>query len=60
MEPAESYLRRALAAKEKIFGPDSLTTGRTLKNLALALQYLGRQQEADRTRERAAKIFKTK
>ena len=50
---AEVHFRRALAIAERSFGPDQITSVRTLIGLARAEAALGRSSEAETFRQRA-------
>ncbi len=54
---AEDVLRQALAIREKINGPKSLEVGRTLNNLAIAMDGQGMKEEAQAYRQRSLEIL---
>lgn len=51
--------RRAVAAKEKVHGPDSAEVGMSLSNVAINLEQLGDVEAAVQTMERALRILET-
>lgn len=55
---SETYLRRALAMKEKMLGPMNPSVAHTLNNLAQVCEALGRKDEAVKYRARAVEIHK--
>ena len=55
---AEPVLRRAIAMKEKTLGADSTSVAHTLTHLAEVLEQLGKKDEAENARKRAAAIKK--
>jgi serine/threonine-protein kinase len=55
----EDALKQALAIREKVDGPDSLETSRTLNNLALAAEGQGKAEEAKAYRHRALTILES-
>ncbi len=58
-EVALPLAERALAIQERVLGPEHLALSRTLNNLALILQSLGRHQEARAMLERTLAIRET-
>ncbi|MBI5764633.1 MAG: tetratricopeptide repeat protein [Planctomycetes bacterium] len=52
--------KRSLAISEKALGPDHPTVASSLENYAGLLERTKRQAEADKLKERAAKIRKGK